>query len=167
MRQFDLERPFRGAGPSSEDLEDEPGPIDNFAPEASFEVALLHRRQRTIHDHQVYGAVFDLAGYRLDLALAKVSGWTDGAQGDDFRARDMEIDGLGEPHSFIAPRFGTAQWPVFAPRNPGRIGTDNERPRARGDSPLPAVDLGAKLGCGLVVSARRTRPLQPQTWLSD
>ena len=53
MRKLDLQRAFAGARPLPEDLEDEPGAVDNLGLEGPLEIALLPGRQLGVDHHEI------------------------------------------------------------------------------------------------------------------
>ena len=62
MRQLDLQRAFPGARPLPEDLEDQPGAVDDLGLEGPLEIALLPRRQLGIDDHEIDRVLGDHRG---------------------------------------------------------------------------------------------------------
>ena len=51
--QFDLQHAFAGAGAVGEDFEDEPGPVQDLDVPFLFQIALLHRADRAVDQHQL------------------------------------------------------------------------------------------------------------------
>ena len=101
MGELDLQAPFPRPRALAEDFEDQPGAVEHLDVPRRLEIALLHRRQRMIDDHQagILGAY--QPRQLLDLAGAE--------QGRRPRVRhrhhparlDVEIDGGGEADRFI------------------------------------------------------------------
>jgi hypothetical protein len=50
---FHLQHALAGAGAVGEDLEDQPGPVEDLDPPGLFEVALLHRAHRAVDQHEL------------------------------------------------------------------------------------------------------------------
>ncbi|MFT3808599.1 MAG: hypothetical protein QM698_01645 [Micropepsaceae bacterium] len=50
MGEFDLQTAFPRARPLAEDFQDQTGAVDDLGLEVLFEIALLHRRERTVED---------------------------------------------------------------------------------------------------------------------
>lgn len=60
-----------GAGPLAKNLEDQAGSVDDLRLPTSFQIALLHRRQRTVDDNETDRVVLDPFGNVFDRAAAK------------------------------------------------------------------------------------------------
>ena len=68
MGELDLQAPFPRPRPRAENLEDQSGAVEHLGAPCLFEIALLHRRQRMIDDHEPALLGADEAGDLLDLA---------------------------------------------------------------------------------------------------
>ena len=68
MREFDLQRAFLGPRAFAEDFEDQRGAVQNLGVQLFFEIALLHRGQRMVEDHDLDLLFLDDPGDLLDLA---------------------------------------------------------------------------------------------------
>ena len=116
-RQFDLQHAFTGAGAVGEDLQDQPGPVQKLDAPFLFQVALLHRRHRAVHQHQLdLGLVqplldlgqLALAEQLAGIGLAQVGHF--GADHLDAGQRQGQRDGFGQGMLGLAPlRAGAAQ----------------------------------------------------------
>src|SRR5437879_11713690 len=143
MRELDLERAFTGAGTPTEDFQDQPGAIEHLRTPGLFEIALLNRRERAIHDNNSGIIGFDDPGNLFHLALADECRRANAAEQYDPRRDHVEVDGTSQPDGFLELRVGRAAC-GFAGRTLARHG-----PRTQGrlaDPPaaaLPAFRLAA------------------------
>src|SRR5262249_18401913 len=72
MRRFDLQRALARLRAPSEDFQDQAGTVDDLGAPGLFQIALLHRRQCTVHHYDANLVGLDQSGKLLDLALADV-----------------------------------------------------------------------------------------------
>ena len=108
MRVLDLKRAFAGAGAATENLQDQAGAIQNFCIPGFFQIALLHRRQCAIHDHDAGVEALDKTGNLFDLTLAEESCRSQRIEYDDAGLFDIEIDGAGKADRLIELCSGPA-----------------------------------------------------------
>ena len=53
MGQFDLQRALSRRGAAAEDFQNEPGAVEHLGVPGLLQIALLDRRERAIHHHQL------------------------------------------------------------------------------------------------------------------
>ncbi len=70
LRKLDLQLALEGAGPLREDVEYEPGAVEDAALEALLEVALLTRRERVVEDDDLRALRHHRGADLFRLALA-------------------------------------------------------------------------------------------------
>ena len=138
MRQFDLKPSLRGGGTLAEYLQDQPRPVDHLRLQRRFEVALLHRAERSIEDHQSRIVLLDRHRELVGLTAAdqrrrprRANLQRDPVRDDDPDRRG-ETCGLGKPRLRIT--FATAL-----------IGQDDNCPCPAGELIAVAVEPGAQL----------------------
>jgi len=118
MRMLDLQRAFACAGAAAKNLQDQPGAIQDLCIPCFFQIALLHRRQCAIHDHDASVDAFDETRNLFDFALAEKGCRPQRIEHDDAGLFDIEIDGASKAdgliefcrgRSFARNRRGSAQ----------------------------------------------------------
>src|SRR5689334_25384602 len=109
MRMLDLKRPFLGACALTEDFQNESSAVDNFGGPRLFQIALLYRRDRAIHDNDARFMAFNQTGNLVDFPAADVSRGTDFVEHDKPALNDVEIDRAREADGFFKARFGRAR----------------------------------------------------------
>src|SRR3979409_2182080 len=108
MRELDLQRAFLGLGTAAKDVEDQPVAVQHLGVPGLLKIALLDRRQRAIHHHQLDLMPGDEPDDLLDLALAKVGGGPDLTARRDHYVSDRPIESARPAHRLPAPRLRTA-----------------------------------------------------------
>ena len=126
-RHLDLQYAFSGRRPVAENLQDQPGPVEDLDIPGLLQIALLHRRQRAIDKHKVRLGGADCLFQFLALALAKEPPSIGLTQPHDLCARDLQIrQRLGERDSLFESKFRVAR-PVGA----DNLGVDDPGPGDR------------------------------------
>src|SRR5690606_27480946 len=90
--KLDLETPLMRAGARTENLEDQPGTVDDLAFPGFFEVSLLHRRDRGVDDGNLDPALGDERPDALDRPPSKKSGRPERREAHHLRMNHLEID---------------------------------------------------------------------------
>src|SRR5580698_8715416 len=108
MRVLDLQGAFPGTRPPSEDFKYEAGTIDDLGAPRLLQIALLHRRQRTVHYHDASVMSFDDAGNLFDLAFTEIRRRAQRVERHDAGLLDLEIDGARKPDRFVELGFRRA-----------------------------------------------------------
>ena len=103
MRKLDLQPAFSGRGSFSENFEDQRRSIDDLAIEFRLEVALLDRRQRSIHDDEIDLVLDRQRGEARDLAAAEEGSGADLADGHQLGMGDHGADRLRQPDRLCDP----------------------------------------------------------------
>ena len=104
MRVLDLQCAFPRPRAPAKNLKNKPGSIEHLGAPGLFQIALLHRRERAIHDHDAGFMRLDQSGDFFDLALAEISRRPHGVEHHDAGLFDVEIDGAGKTDGFVEPR---------------------------------------------------------------
>ena len=125
---------------AAEDFQDQPGAVEHLGVPRLLQVALLHRRERAIGNHDAGFEAFDEAGDLVDLAGAHVGRGPNLADRHDPGLHDVEIDGAGKPDGLLQARGRGAlvlrrACSDLPRRDAPLVGTDDDRAaaaRARG-----------------------------------
>ena len=109
-RQFDLQAAFTRPGAGAEDFQDQSGAVDHLGFQAAFEIALLDRRQRMVHHHQIDRVPFflgltDQVGEVLQRAGAKQGSRLRTVDLDRLGMDDIQVDRGSQPFSFLKTSF--------------------------------------------------------------
>ena len=115
--ELDLQPALPGARPCRENFEDERRAVDHLAAPRAFEIALLHRGERPIHDDQAQFVRGYCLRHRLHPSGAEQGGRPRLLHGHDIGLHDVEVDGAGEAHRLGEATLGLSH--AFA-RVPGR-----------------------------------------------
>ena len=108
-RQLDLEDTFTGPRPLAEDLEDQPGAVDDLGVEPPFEIALLDRRERAVdHDEAHLHRLHD-GPQLVDLAAGKQRRRAKLTQRRRFCCNHIKVDGSSEADRLLKAHFGRAR----------------------------------------------------------
>jgi hypothetical protein len=90
-----------GARSRAENLEDQPGSVDDLGLPPPFEIALLHRAQRGVDDNEPDIVFTDQFAKIFDPAAAEEAARTRAAKMSYFGVNHIEADSLGEPDCFF------------------------------------------------------------------
>ena len=134
MRQFDLKRAFTRTGAAPENLKNETGTVENFRVPRLLEIALLDRRQRAVHHHEIGMSGFDQAGDLVDFAFTDIGCGTDRRKHHYTAVCDVEIDRLSEPYSLLQACLRRAHRISVAMRSFARACAGPPLPRSKGRS---------------------------------
>ena len=93
MRQLHLKRAFPRPRPLAEDIENEPRAVDDLAAPGAFQIALLNRRQRSVHHHQRDLVRLQILMHPLHLALAEQGRRPPVTERHDVGVHQHETDG--------------------------------------------------------------------------
>ena len=114
MGQFDLQRALAGLRPLPENLQDQPGAVDDLGLPGAFEIALLHRRQNAIDDDEIDALAGHPLGELVHLAGSEERPRPRIGERHGDACNDVEVDGPGKADRLldagiaVAPRrFGT------------------------------------------------------------
>ncbi len=121
-RQLHLQPALAGPGAAGEDLQDHAGAVEHLGFPGLLQVALLHRREGVVDDHDIDLELMDQRGHLLDLALTEQGGGREGAQRRHAGVTDLQIERLGQADRFFQPHLRRAQVPL-----PGFRRVDHER----------------------------------------
>ncbi len=108
MRVLDLQRAFARARAPAEDLQDQPGAVEHLRAPGLFEIALLHRRERAVHDDDADLLALHEAGEFVDLALAEIGRGADRVERREPGLDHLEIDRARKTDGLFKPRCGRA-----------------------------------------------------------
>jgi hypothetical protein len=108
-RELDLQAPLSCAGAAGEDLQYQARAVDHLGLPGLFQIALLHRRQGVVDDHDLDVLLGAEGGDVGHLALAEQGGRRGGAQRDDLGPTHLQVERLGEAYSLIEPGGGPAE----------------------------------------------------------
>ena len=88
---FHLQHALAGGGAVRENLEDQPGAVEDLHPPGLFQVALLHRAQRPVHQHEANLVFLQMRRDLVDLAGAEQVPRLGPGQAHDLGADHVEI----------------------------------------------------------------------------
>ena len=143
MGEFDLQPPLPCVGPRSENLKNEPGPVDHLAVETAFEIALLGRREFGVEDRHIHARRSDQSGEFIDLAGTEIGRRAQSSDGGDHGFADIEIDRPGQADGLCEPVFrGTFLVPAAGRHNDQRP----VRQVRRREAPMPYAVPSACFG---------------------
>ena len=116
--QFDLQPPFPRARSRSENFEDQRCPVERLHAPRAFEIAMLDRRQRRVHDHDVGSRRRRVEALRQRGNLSRPEQRRRARAADWQRVRAANFRGhrTRQPHRFFQPRTHAA-----LPRTPRRL----------------------------------------------
>ena len=124
-RQFDLQPALLRPRAAAEDLENEPGAVDDLAVPFLFQIALLDRRQVVVDDGGFGFGGADQGSQFLDLAGAEQGRGRGLAQAHDLLGADVEVQRAGEARGLLEP------FQCRAGRSLAHVGMDDDRPDER------------------------------------
>src|SRR5579871_3641122 len=129
MRQLDLKRALLGFGATPKNFKNEPGAVEYLRAPGLLEVALLDRRQRAVHHHELSLMAADEADNLFDLTFAEISRGPDLVDRGNQRVGNRQVDGAREPRSFLEARGGVPDGKIIH----ARIGVTPTRSQVRAD----------------------------------
>jgi len=126
--ELDLQLALGGRRPLAEYLEDQAGPVDDLGSDLVFQILLLDRGQRRVHDQQSGRFLPREPGNLVDLALAEQGRRPHRAQPERAGDDDVDADRPGQADGLLDPGVGRPPGPL-----PGQLGHRDERAFAASD----------------------------------